>query len=178
MQVNVAQLLKEPVGSTRSYDISELQDKEERAASNLKGKVKLLRTDREILVRARLKNWVEAICSRCLASSRVPLELNIEEEYFPSIEVNTGLSLPLPQEPGAFLIDQNHILDLGEAVRQYTLMAMPMKPLCSPRCAGLCPQCGHNLNEGLCGCSPVVDPRWEELRKIAAERLTKSGERS
>jgi uncharacterized protein len=75
-----------------------------------------------------------------------------------------GVPLPLPDEPGCFTIDERHILDLTEAIRQYTLLAIPMKPVCKTNCAGLCPNCGHNLNYGPCNCPPQeVDPRWSKL---------------
>jgi uncharacterized protein len=52
-------------------------------------------------------------------------------------------------------------------VRQYALLAIPMKPLCREGCAGLCPTCGRNLNQGPCDCPPqVLDPRLSGLRKL------------
>jgi uncharacterized protein len=73
----------------------------------------------------------------------------------------------VPDDPGCFTIDEHHILDLTEAIRQYTVLAVPMKPLCNENCAGLCPSCGQNLNQGECGCpSPDTDPRWANLRRI------------
>jgi len=38
-----------------------------------------------------------------------------------------------------------------------------MAPLCMEDCAGLCPQCGANRNEGDCGCVAPRDPRWANL---------------
>ena len=76
--------------------------------------------------------------------------------------------MALPDEPGVFTIDEHNILDLGEAIRQYSVMATPAKPLCKEDCAGLCPTCGANLNNGTCGCPPQpVDHRWDALRKLA-----------
>ncbi|MBA7688765.1 hypothetical protein ES703_97254 [subsurface metagenome] len=73
----------------------------------------------------------------------------------------------MPEEPGCFTIDEHHILDLTEAIRQYALLAIPMKPLCRGDCAGLCPNCGHNINQGPCDCSPQeTEPRWSELSKL------------
>ena len=93
--------------------------------------------------------------------------MNFEEEYFPVIDVASGGSLPLPDEPGCFTIDEHLILDLTEAVRQYALLALPMKPLCRQDCAGLCPTCGRNLNQGGCDCPPQgLDPRWSGLSKL------------
>ena len=174
MQINVAQLLKSPVGSTRNHRVSGIVEiSDDGVSSEVHGEVKLLRTNRGILVRSTLHTEIDATCSRCLSPFRCPLTLNIEEEYFPVIDVVSGTSLALPEEPGAFTIDENHILDLTEAVRQYALLAKPMKPLCCENCAGLCPSCGQNLNQGPCSCFPkeVASPRLV-LSKLA---LTEHG---
>ena len=97
------------------------------------------------------------------------LTLDIEEEYFPTTDMVSGAPLALPEEPGYFTIDEHHVLDLTEALRQYALLAIPMRPLCREDCAGLCPTCGHNLNQGACGCSHrEIDPRWAKLSKLAS----------
>ncbi len=166
MQINVSQLLKASVGDKRNYRVAEIGDS---AGSDgrVEGEVRLLRTDRGILPRGRLNTEVEVTCSRCLTLFRCPVALNIEEEYFPTTDVVSGVPLSLPEEPGSFNIDEHHILDLSEAIRQYALLAIPMKPLCREDCAGLCPNCGHNLNQGACDCLPQeVDPRWSELGKL------------
>jgi uncharacterized protein len=58
-------------------------------------------------------------------------------------------------------------VDMKPTIREVVILETPMKPLCSEGCIGLCPRCGHNLNEGPCGChTEEVDPRWEPLRKL------------
>jgi len=151
MQLNVSQLLKASIGSIRSYEVSETVDITG-GGSMVEGKVRLMRTDRGILVKGTLHTEIEVTCSRCLSLFSCPLALNIEEEYFPTTDVISGATLPLPEEPGCFTIDGHHALDLTEAIRQYALLATPMKPLCGEDCAGLCPYCGHNLNQGPCDC--------------------------
>jgi uncharacterized protein len=175
MQINVAQQLRAPIGSIRHHEVNQIIDVTgDGNGSLVQGKVRLMRTDRSILVKGVLDTEVELTCSRCLSLFSCPLTLNIEEEYFPTTDVVTGASLPLPEEPGCFTIDEQHVLDLTEAVRQYALLAIPMKPLCREDCAGLCPNCGHNLNRGPCGCPPQgADPRWSELSKLKKEKGTK-----
>jgi uncharacterized protein len=96
-----------------------------------------------------------------------PVPVEFEEEYFPVVDVVSGRSLSLTDEPGCFTIDEHHILDLTEAVRQYALLALPMKTLCRQDCAGLCPTCGRNLNQGGCDCPPQsVDPRFSKLSNL------------
>ena len=171
MQINVAQLLKEAIVSIRNHEVSgEVDIAGNGAGSMVKGEVRLMRTDRGILVRGTLDTEVEVTCSRCLNSFRYSLVLNIEEEYFPTVDVVSGASASIPDEPGCFTIDEHHMLDLTEAVRQHALMVLPMKPLCCEDCAGLCLTCGHNLNLGLCECPPQpVDPRWAVLTKLTNE---------
>ncbi len=167
LQINVAQLLKAPIGEVREYDIEGVVNIVESKNSPVRGNVKLTRTPRSILVRGEVEAEVEVTCSRCLRPFTCPLRFSFDEEYFPSIDVVSGLPLPKPDEPGSFFIDEHHILDLTEAIRQYAVMTISMKPLCQEDCAGICPTCGRNLNEGPCGC-PVerVDPRWAALRKL------------
>ena len=44
-------------------------------------------------------------------------------------------------------------IDITKDVRDYSLLAIPMKKLCKEDCKGLCAKCGKNLNEGNCNCS-------------------------
>ncbi len=168
MQINVSQLLQSPVGATRVYQISEVIDVTGDGKNHLiEGKIKLMRTPRSILAKGKLNTEVELICSRCLCSYSTPLSINIEEEYFPTVDVTSGVPLAQPEDPGSFTIDTHHILDLTEAVRQYSLLSIPMKPVCRDDCAGLCPNCGQNLNQGTCNCPPQkIDSRWSALNKL------------
>jgi uncharacterized protein len=166
MQINVSGLLKSALGSKLDYRVSDVVNILG-ADCPVQGEVWLTRTDRGILVKARLNTEVKVTCGRCLGVFSYPLPVNFEEEYFPVIDVVSGSSLPLPDEPGCFTIDEHHILDLTEAVRQYALLAIPMKPLCRQDCAGLCPTCGRNLNQGSCDCPPKgPEPRWSKLGKL------------
>jgi len=133
----------------------------------VQGTVRLMRTDHGILVQGTLNTDSELTCSRCLSLFDCPLTLNIEEEYLPTTDIISGSPLPVPDDPGSFTINERNILDLTEAMRQYVLLAIPMKPLCHQDCAGLCPTCGTNLNQVSCDCSPEpADSRWAELRKL------------
>lgn len=168
MQINVSQLLKESIGSSRKYKIDEAIDiAGDEHKSTVSGDISLLRTQRGILVRGKLYTGLELTCSRCLSTFRSPLNINFEEEYIQTVDVNSGLPLEPSGEPGSFTIDEHHVIDLSEAIRQYTLLVIPMKPLCRADCAGICQECGHNLNQGPCGCLVhTVDPRWSKLMNL------------
>jgi uncharacterized protein len=170
MQVNTAQLLKESIGSSRSYEINDTLSfaEEEIGECILQGEVELIRTDSGILVKGILTGKSSLMCSRCLTTFDYPLSFGIEDEFFPSRDVNSGISLSLPDDSTIFMIDEHHELDLSEAVRQYALLNIPMKPLCRPDCAGLCSNCGANLNQGACYCAlrSQESPSDNLLRKV------------
>ncbi len=167
-EINVSQLLRAPIGSTRNYQVNETINIAD-SDSLVRGEVSLMRTDRGILTKGTLHTEIELTCSRCLSLFRCPLSINIEEEYFPTIDIISGAPLPLPDEPGCFTINEGNMLDLTEAIRQYALLTIPMKPLCSEDCAGLCPTCGSNLNQAPCSCPrQPADPRWTKLSKLVS----------
>jgi uncharacterized protein len=159
VEINVAQFLKSPLGTTRIYEIDEpvrIGDDE----PVVRGAVTFLRTNRGILVTGKLVTSIDLSCSRCLGQHSQPLTLEIEEEFFPTVDILTGAEAAVPEdEPEAFTIDQNNVLDLSEAIRQYALLTAPMKPLCREDCQGLCPTCGTNLNVKTCHCPPQVNLR-------------------
>ncbi|MBQ1415892.1 MAG: DUF177 domain-containing protein, partial [Selenomonas sp.] len=59
------------------------------------------------------------------------------------------------------------LLDIEDMVRDTLLAAQSLSNICKPDCKGLCPKCGHNLNEGDCGCDRFVpDPRMAALQQL------------
>ena len=172
MQYNVAQLLLEPTGSTRSFSVErslepsfEEPPDSPQEVEGSRGSVRMLRTHRGILVRAWLDVESSLNCSRCLADYRRASSLDFEEEFIPVVDLATGKTIAGDLEDnGFFRIGGDHILDLNEAVRQYAIVDQPMKPLCNENCSGLCHWCGSNLNLGPCGCrGDAIDPRWGAL---------------
>jgi uncharacterized protein len=178
MQTNVAQLLKSPIGSLRTLTVDDkLEDNGTKYT--VKGDVTLTLTNRSILAQGKLTSQTKIACSRCLKPFTCKITLNLQEEYFPTIDIITGARLPEPEDPGSFTLDEHHELDLTEAIRQYIVTAMPMKPLCKATCAGLCATCGKDLNLGKCDCTTeAIDPRWAELLKLKNSNKVKISNRN
>ena len=178
---NVAQLLKERVGSTRKFhlDTPNLvldEDPSEGAvlhAEAVRGEVKVTRLGDSLLVQGDIDASVLIECSRCLEPFALPVDARLEEQFLPTIDVDTGAPLrreEFEESDQTFDIDPNHLMDLTEPVRQALLVALPMKPLHSEDCKGICLQCGANLNEVDCGhADEPEDNRWTGLRELRIE---------
>ena len=169
-QINVAQLLKSPVGATRQYDMEATVPSlanEAELTRPVVGEVRLTRTSEGVLAQGHFSTEVKLTCDRCLATFKYTIEFNVEEQYAPTVDINTGRWLKVEEMDPALLIDKHHILDLEEVFRQGICLEIPMRSICRPDCRGLCPHCGMNLNEGPCDCrDDEVDPRWETLRAL------------
>jgi len=147
-----------------TFDVT-LEPQQEAQADRVRGVLCLTRVDSGVWVSGALEAMTTCGCSRCLQDFRLSTQLHIDDIYFPVTDITTGAPLPLPEEADlGFTIDQHHVLDITEAVRQSTILALPMKPLCRADCAGICPECGVNRNEATCSCqSGAIDPRWTPL---------------
>lgn len=168
MIFNVAQLLKSAVGTSLTEEIDEEQvqlDNDLQVIGPVTGHIRMRRTNQCILVDGWVDLTLKLTCTRCLTEFEQPIHVPFEERFYPTIDVITGLPVPRSDEDDVFYIDAHHQLDLTEAIRQNILVNIPMATLCKEDCAGLCAQCGHNLNEGPCDCQPEVeDERLSILR--------------
>lgn len=170
MIFNVAQLMKSPVGTSLTADIDEQAvqlDEDLKVISPIIGHVRMRRVNQGLLVDGTVDLTLEFSCTRCLKDFEQPVHVNFEERFYPTVDVLTGAPLPKIEEDEVFPIDEHHQVDLTEAIRQNILVDLPMATLCQEDCAGLCPQCGHNLNLGPCECEPVeVDTRLSVLKTL------------
>jgi uncharacterized protein len=170
MLFNVSGLLQEGIGATRRYEIDGLLESEGRGPESVSGAVELLATKTGVLVRANLRIIESESCSRCLKPLQEALSIEFEEEFQSTVDVRTGHPLSGEVDDEAFKIDENHLLDLTEAIRQYREASAVMQPLCRPDCRGLCPRCGQDLNTGDCACSAApVDSRWSALAGLLSK---------
>ena len=133
--IDATQLLREPVGSSQNYDISGLLGDD--ISGRIEGTAKMTRTTGGVLVQCQLNAEVRLICSRCLEAFPCPMSLIAEEEFLPVADMPDDPALSSPEQPEEFTIDDRNIVDLGELIRQYVLLNLPMKPLCRPNCPGI-----------------------------------------
>jgi uncharacterized protein len=171
MRFDVTALLRAPVGSVQTYRLegesgsSTADDVGEQAT----GSVSLLRTSEGILATAHLQVKVDDRCSRCLKPVSVPLEVDFQEEYLPTVDADTGSRLAVAEGGDGFFIDDRQVLDLSEAVRQYRLAVQPMQALCRADCKGLCANCGEDLNRGPCSCdAAATEPPMHTVARVTA----------
>jgi uncharacterized protein len=165
---NVAGLLADSVGADRSYDVRDVEiDLPEglQLASPISGHVRLGRTNRGILADARLATSLAGECARCLRPLTTPIDIVLEEEYLPSIDLATGRPVDTASEPEALRLTDHHEVELAPSVSDAISLAEPIAPLDRPDCPGLCVVCGLPLDDGAHDHpDDEIDPRLEALK--------------
>lgn len=149
--VNVSQLLLLGPGTVRSFDFDEpFPDpaNELRLHGPIRGRSRLTRTTEGILVHADYHARVAMECARCLEQCEGTVTGSLDEEFFPSTDIRTGSPIDVPAAPteDVLLINEHHEIDLDEVLRQNVLTNLPLRPLCTPDCPGLCATCGERLD--------------------------------
>ena len=102
-----------------------------------------------VLISGKCTTAVSGICGRCLEAVEQPIEAKIDLFFDPD--------------------EVQEELDISEDIREEVLLAFPMNLLCSSDCAGLCRNCGGNINRGECSCddkSHSGDFRWSALDSL------------
>ena len=121
-------------------------------------------------LRGTVTTTLELPCSRCLEPFEWPVDAAFDLRYQPHT-MNTGAGEEeIEDDDLSTAFYRNDEIDLGQLMREQFYLTLPMKPLCSDACQGLCPVCGTNLNRGTCNCERGwEDPRFAALKKLKAE---------
>jgi uncharacterized protein len=126
----------------------------------------------EIHLRLRLESVMEGVlvsgevdlpvtgsCARCLEPIEDTLQLDVQELF-----AYAGSTTEATSEEDEVRRVEGDFLDLEPLMRDTVVLSLPLAPVCTDDCAGLCVDCGQRLDELPPDHShEVVDPRWAGL---------------
>ena len=173
MVINVATLLKQPLGTRVDYD---LQESPIDPRGDNAGLLDAYIVDIGALVHATHTNpgayfdgsvdaHVPGQCARCLVPIDTPVHADFAEQYYATVPVEHGVGLVEPPLD-AKTIGSDFKVDLVPLLREELILVTPVAALCRADCAGLCPVCGVDLNERPHAHDEVIDERWTALREL------------
>jgi uncharacterized protein len=148
LRLNIGYLYNKPIGTSREVpvDIDKIEI-EDLLIRDLRSLVRISRTREGLLLQVEGDAQIETVCVKCLVEFFQPVGFDFEELYqFPSRHrEETDLILPM-----------DGYIDLRSLFREYLILAMPIRPVCSSNCKGLCAVCGANLNKKICEHHPEL----------------------
>lgn len=99
----------------------------------------------------------DGFCDRCAE--------RLEKSFHYSFSHTLVLSLNNEESDDLMLVEDLHF-EVDPLAIEDIFLSLPTKILCSDDCAGICPQCGKNLNKGTCDCKKQIDPRLAVLQQL------------
>jgi len=107
--------------------------------------------------RGKVRTELVLSCSRCLEEFNFPIDLDLN--------LTAGEYLIQGDEESIFIQDSE--ADIMPRIEAAIFSVIPLNPLCSQECQGLCPFCGVNRNLNKCNCKEQdIDSRWEKLNQL------------
>jgi uncharacterized protein len=175
----LAGLLAEPIGTDRRYEIAgatiALPD-DLRLVEPLDGQVRITRTNRGVLVDAKITTAIAGTCVRCLRDIEIPMTVEIHDEALPSVDLASGKPVNAAEEPDVTRLSDHHELDLGRLAAEAISLEEPIAALCEEACPGLCPECGERLGPDHVEHEvDEIDPRLAALKGFRVDGDGESG---
>ena len=170
----VSGLLAELPGAVREYRIDDVDvelDEGLRLAIPVSGGLRLLRTNRGLVVESDLRTALAGECARCLRETLTPVLVRLREEVLPTIDFASGMAVALEEgeDPETPRLTDHHELLLRPLVIEASNLEEPIAPLCEPDCPGRCPECGERMEPGHGHDEAPIDPRLEALRAFRVD---------
>jgi uncharacterized protein len=108
-------------------------------------------------------------CCRCLEMIRLPLRSSFKYTFAPP-PARCKDEVELHAADLDFAYYEADVIDLDAVIFEQILLQIPIKPLCSDSCSGLCPHCGVNLNVTRCDCrGEFLDERLAVLKQFRGQ---------
>jgi uncharacterized protein len=119
----------------------------------------------DVVARGRVSGTASLACRRCTQ----PVRHEFDEEL--TFVFRSGATAAEAEAEEVYALpERTQEIDLGVALREHLLLAVPEYVICAETCRGFCPRCGTNLNEASCDCvEEEDDPRWAALRRLRSE---------
>ena len=143
-RLNVGFIVHQEVGYHHEFpfEFEQIQIADDLDLYHFEGVVNIGRTPQGLIVQADFSGDTPLECARCLNEFEHHLDWHMTELY--------AFSKKSVSESGLILSEDAHI-DLQPLIREYSLLEIPINPICKPDCKGLCPVCGEDLNQVDCG---------------------------
>jgi uncharacterized metal-binding protein YceD (DUF177 family) len=123
-----------------------------------------------VLVSGDIDVPVTGSCARCLDPIEDTLSLDVQELYAYEGSTTEATS----EEDEVRRIEGDH-LDLEPLARDTVVLALPLAPVCTEDCAGLCVDCGQRLDDLPADhAHEIVDARWAGLAEKFSTPSTSS----
>lgn len=148
MKINISSL-SEGIHEYEFEEIPSSVDLDERFSEPVQVTVELEKRRRQLFLTSHVKTSGKFVCDRCLDE----FERDVSAEYRMTYVYDASDAGEIDKDELTLLHSSTNEIKIDEDVKEYILLAIPLKILCREECAGLCGTCGKNLNHEACDCA-------------------------
>ena len=125
-----------------------------------------------VLLSAQIFALATGECIRCLDPVEIEIDRRIQELYLYEQKTERKRHTPAVDDLDIEdeLLMEGDYMDLEIPIRDAICLSLPINPLCSDDCLGLCPECGLKwVDLGENHVHETIDARWASLADLATE---------
>ena len=165
MLIEIDRLPQEGLKVSKKYEFisAELLEEDAEFLNPVYTDVFIKKSGDEIFIKGEIKSCISLTCCRCLSSFDFEIDSVFDLVYLPEeLDINNE---QLDEEEAKKLFYYGRKMDLKRIIMEQLNFALPVRPLCSPDCQGICPVCGNIIKEGKCSCvANETDPRLDKFK--------------
>jgi len=127
----------------------------------------------QYLFQGRISGTYRRVCDRCLEAAEQAFDTAVAWVFvpgpagLPAGESADDADAPEDECDAEFTPFEGDEIDLRARVWEELVLAAPTKFLCKEGCAGLCPECGADLNRAPCACHQTATMKNSGLAGLA-----------
>ena len=127
------------------------------------------RTKDAVFMEGTASTTMDVPCCRCLEPTRMPVGCSFKYTFVP-LPSHPQEDWELRADDLDFAYYEEDTIDLDALIFEQIILQVPIKPLCTETCKGLCPHCGIDLNAASCLCqAETFDERLAALKQFKVQ---------
>ena len=133
-------------------------------------KVKVYRAGKRYVIEGSLSGILTVACDRCLNSFKRDLKFDFSVLLAAPPPDLEKVEIELLEDDMNIDFIRDEEIDMDAIIKEQLYLSLPIKSLCREDCAGLCPDCGNNLNNGDCRCNRMqMHSGFSKLKDLKIE---------
>jgi uncharacterized protein len=143
-------------GSMEASRFNEVEDRSARVITPVAYELTVRKFDNLVTVQGSVECTMSITCSRCLDDFTLGLKAFLDIKLTPRTKTPRVSEVELRLDDMDVYYYEGDEIDLDPFIYEEVLLNVPLRPVCTEDCKGICPVCGRNKNVEDCQCDAAV----------------------
>ncbi len=144
---------------------AEIEDRSIQIITPVAYELTIRKFDNLVTIQGPVECTMSITCSRCLDDFTLELEASLDIKLTPRTKISRVSEVELKRDDMDIYYYEGDEIDLDPFIYEEVLLNVPIRPVCTENCKGLCPVCGKNKNVEDCQCDTATQTLLGEKLK-------------